>query len=388
MVDAGKHKEMRFDERRQVSRLVESFISRANAKQRQGRAGRVQEGLCYHLFTKERHDYHMADQQTPEILRLSLQDLIMRVKICKLGDIQATLAEALDAPTPKNIQRAIDTLIEVGALTADQELTSLGQELSRLPLDPYLGKLVLHGGMFGCLDAALTIAAILTSKSPFVMSAEGGKATDVARQSFSKGDSDLLTEYNAYCSWRRVCINQSTGSTGSEYQFCKRNMLSQPTLSNIEDLKAQLLSSLVESGSVSVSRTDLQDTSLSSSSSKRSRRFVTVPPQLNIHAENRDLVNTVIAWSFYPKILTREGKGWRNIATNQSISIHPSSVFGFGSAPNVKLLSFYSILRSGSGTKYVSSCHSFFKHLTRWSWFLWTQNKADIDVADTTTRPP
>lgn len=56
VIDSGKHKEMRYDERRQLSRLVETFVSRANAKQRRGRAGRVQEGLCFHLFTKDRHD--------------------------------------------------------------------------------------------------------------------------------------------------------------------------------------------------------------------------------------------------------------------------------------------------------------------------------------------
>lgn len=56
VIDSGKHKEMRFDEKQQLSRLVETFVSRANAKQRRGRAGRVQEGLCFHLFTKDRHD--------------------------------------------------------------------------------------------------------------------------------------------------------------------------------------------------------------------------------------------------------------------------------------------------------------------------------------------
>lgn len=56
VIDSGKHKEMRFDEKRQLSRLIETFVSRANAKQRRGRAGRVQEGLCFHLFTKDRHD--------------------------------------------------------------------------------------------------------------------------------------------------------------------------------------------------------------------------------------------------------------------------------------------------------------------------------------------
>lgn len=187
VIDTGKHKEMRFDERRQISRLIESFVSRANAKQRRGRAGRVQEGLCFHLFTKSRHDEVMADQQTPEMLRLSLQDLVMRVKICKLGDIQSTLADALDAPSAKNIRRAIDALVDVGALTPAEDLTPLGQQLAKLPLDPYLGKLVLYGTMFGCLDVSLTLAATLTSKSPFVSPIGARSQADNARHSFKKG---------------------------------------------------------------------------------------------------------------------------------------------------------------------------------------------------------
>lgn len=187
VIDTGKHKEMRFDERRQISRLIESFISRANAKQRRGRAGRVQEGLCFHLFTRHRHDATMSDQQTPEMLRLSLQDLIMRVKICKLGDIQSTLAEAIDPPSAKNIRRAIDALIEVGALSNQEELTPIGIRLSSLPLDPYLGKLVLFGAIFGCLDVTVTLAAILTSKSPFITPVNARKQGDLARLAFRKG---------------------------------------------------------------------------------------------------------------------------------------------------------------------------------------------------------
>lgn len=187
VVDTGKEKMMRFDERRQLSRLVESFISRANAKQRRGRAGRVQNGICFHLFTKYRHDKLLAEQQTPEMLRLSLQDLVLRVKICKLGEVEQTLNEALDAPSSKNIRRAIDSLKEVKALTSNESLTPLGSQLAKLPLDVFLGKLIIHGAFFKCLDAAVSIAAILSSKSPFVNTMGSNSQRDAARNSFQRG---------------------------------------------------------------------------------------------------------------------------------------------------------------------------------------------------------
>lgn len=130
----------------------------------------------------------MAQEQTPEMLRLSLQDLVLRVKLCRLGSIEQTLSEALDPPSAKNIQRAIDALIDVKALTASEELTSLGRQLAKLPLDVFLGKLIILGSIFKCLDGALTIAAILSSKSPFSAHMCARSQADQARLAFKKGD--------------------------------------------------------------------------------------------------------------------------------------------------------------------------------------------------------
>ncbi|CAO2654388.1 Nn.00g111210.m01.CDS01 [Neocucurbitaria sp. VM-36] len=341
VIDTGKHKEMRFDERRQLSRLTQSFISRANAKQRRGRAGRVQEGLCFHLFTKYRHDNLMTEQQTPEMLRLSLQDLVMRTKICKLGDIEATLAQALDPPSSKNIRRAIDALIEVDALTPGEDLTPLGRQIAKLPLDAHLGKLVLLASTFACVDVAITIAAILSSKSPFLTPFGAKQRADIARLAFKKGDSDLLTTYNAYKTWRAFCTTPGR----SEMQFCHKNFLSPQNLGNIEDLKAQLLSSLVEAGFVQLSPEERRALSRYRSAS-RHRTFVDVPAQYDIHSDNDILVNSVIATAFYPKILTREGKGWRNISNNQTVSLAPTSV-NKGSS-TAKFLSYYHIMQSSN----------------------------------------
>lgn len=129
----------------------------------------------------------MADQQTPEFLRLSLQDLAIRVKICKLGGIEETLGEALDPPSAKNVRRAIDALVDVRALTPTEELTPLGTQLAKLPLDVFLGKLLLMGSIFKCLDAVLTIAAILSSKSPFSAPFGARAQADTVRLAFRRG---------------------------------------------------------------------------------------------------------------------------------------------------------------------------------------------------------
>ncbi|KAJ5084240.1 Helicase C-terminal [Penicillium alfredii] len=340
VVDAGKEKMMRFDERRQLSRLVESFISRANAKQRRGRAGRVQNGICFHLFTKYRHDKVLAEQQTPEMLRLSLQDLVLRVKICKLGEVEQTLLEALDPPSSKNIRRAIDALKEVKALTSNESLTSLGVQLAKLPLDVFLGKLIIHGAFFRCLDAAVSIAAILSSKSPFVNTMGSNSQRDAARMSFQRGDSDLLTVYNAYCGWRRT--RSTPGS--NEYSFCRKNFLNPQTLLGIEDVKMQLVVSIVDSGMVNLDAS--QRAALNRArSSGRQRQFFMIPEDYDLNSDNDTVINSVVAWSFYPKLLTREGRGWRNVGNNQSVTLHPTSVNKQADSA-IKWISYYHIMQA------------------------------------------
>ncbi|GAB1199842.1 hypothetical protein APSETT444_009201 [Aspergillus pseudonomiae] len=339
VIDTGKEKTMRFDEKRQLSRLVEAFISRANAKQRRGRAGRVQNGICFHMFTKHRHEKLLAEQQTPEMLRLSLQDLVLRVKICKLGEVESTLLEALDAPSSKNIRRAIDSLKEVKALTNSENLTPLGMQLAKLPLDVFLGKLIIHGAFFKCLDASISIAAILSSKSPFVNTMGSNTQKDLARLSFKKGDSDLLTVYNAYCAWKRT--RNTPGA--NEYAFCRKNFLSSQTLLNIEDIKMQLVVSIADAGLLTLDPS--QKTALNRARyGGRQRQFFTIPEEYDINSSNDAIVNAVIAWSFYPKLLTREGKGWRNVANNQSVTLHPTSVNKQADA-SMKWLSYYHIMQ-------------------------------------------
>jgi len=151
VIDTCKEKVMRFDERRQLSRLTEGLIARASARQRRGRAARVREGLCYHLVTRRRFEQSMPEQATPEMLRLSLQDPILRVKIWNLGPAEEVLAAAIDPPSGKNVRRALMKLQDAGAIDTKERLTPLGRLLAKLPLDVALGKMAIFGVIFQCL---------------------------------------------------------------------------------------------------------------------------------------------------------------------------------------------------------------------------------------------
>ncbi|GAA5855636.1 hypothetical protein JCM8547_001627 [Rhodosporidiobolus lusitaniae] len=323
VIDTGKHREMRFDEKRQISRLVETFVAQSNAAQRRGRAGRVREGVAFHLFTKHRHDNYMQEHPQPEMTRLSLQDLALRIKIMKIGtqSIEETLLKALDPPTSANIARAVSALIEVKALTANEDITPLGRHLAALPMDVHLGLFLVVSCTFNCLDAALTITAALSSKSPWVTPFGREAEADAVKRGFDKYNSDFLTLYAAYCGWREACTNNY------EHQFVRKSFLSLQNLQQIEELRQQFFSFLVDAGFVNVSNSERR--SLVSTRYGKSRtKFTRVPAELDTSSNDPRTVMACLAASMYPKLLTVDptNGSLRTLANSAPAAIHPSSV--------------------------------------------------------------
>lgn len=196
------------------------------------------------MFTKARHDIQLAEHPIPEMLRLSLQDLALRIKILKIklgNTVEEVLLRAMDPPSSANIQRAVASLVEVKALTAKEDITPMGRLLSKLPTDVHLGKFLLLATLFKCLDPALTIVAALSSKTPFITPFGFESQADAAKKSFAVGHSDFLTIVNAFDSWRRASDNANFVRT-----FCKRNYLSHQNLQQIEELRQQLFSYVVQ----------------------------------------------------------------------------------------------------------------------------------------------
>ncbi|KAF7966231.1 hypothetical protein HWV62_39469 [Athelia sp. TMB] len=345
VIDTGKYREMRFDEKRQISRLVETFVAKSNAAQRRGRAGRVQRGLCFHLFTRVRHDTQMADNPLPEMMRLSLSDLSLRIKIMKIkigSSIEDVLSRALDPPATINVQRAISALVEVRALTPTEEITPMGRLLSKLPTDVHLGKFLLTAALFRCLDPALTIAAALNAKSPFVSPFGLEDRADLAKASFRIENSDFLTIHNAFASWRRVSSNP-----GFVRKFCKDNFLSMQNLQQIEELRQQFLGYLIDTSFIQVDKSFIRELSRARYSRNRTR-FVTLPPELDSNSANPALLNASLAAGLYPKILAIEGGQLRTITNNQLAAFHPSSINFRRQAADfgVHYLSYFTLMHS------------------------------------------
>ncbi|CAH6853188.1 ATP-dependent RNA helicase TDRD9 [Phodopus roborovskii] len=167
------------DEDTNYQSLRLSWASKTSCDQRKGRAGRVSKGYCYRLIHRDFWDSSIPDHVVPEMLRCPLGSTILKVKLLDMGEPRALLATALSPPSLSDIERTILLLKEVGALAVsgqredenphDGELTFLGRVLAQLPVSQQLGKLIVLGHAFGCLDECLIIAAALSLKNFFTM---------------------------------------------------------------------------------------------------------------------------------------------------------------------------------------------------------------------------
>ncbi|KAG5447016.1 ATP-dependent DNA/RNA helicase dhx36 [Clonorchis sinensis] len=121
VIDSGRIKITNYDPLSNTNSLSPVLVSRANAAQRRGRAGRVQMGYCYHLFSRYVHDNIMAEYQLPEMLRMRLEDVILRIKLLDLGPVSTFLASCPNPPDPKAVERTLHFLREIQAIDMTED---------------------------------------------------------------------------------------------------------------------------------------------------------------------------------------------------------------------------------------------------------------------------
>nr|XP_020832636.1 putative ATP-dependent RNA helicase DHX57 isoform X3 [Phascolarctos cinereus] len=308
VIDSGKMKEKRYDPSKGMESLEDTFVSRANALQRKGRAGRVASGVCFHLFTSYHYNHQLLKQQLPEIQRVPLEQLCLRIKILEMftdHSLQSVFSQLIEPPRIESLRASKVRLQDLGALTADEKLTPLGYHLASLPVDVRIGKLMLFGAIFRCLDPALTIAASLAFKSPFVSPWDKREEANQKKLEFALANSDYLALLQAYKGWR-LCTKEGARAS---YNYCRENFLSGRVLQEIASLKRQFTELLSDIGFV---KEGLRARDIEKRWSQGGDGVLDATgEEANSNAENTKLISAILCAALYPNVVqvkTPEGK--------------------------------------------------------------------------------
>ena len=205
VIDAGTARMKRYSFRSKVEQLLVEPISQSSANQRAGRCGRVADGICIRLYDQKDFDGRPRFTE-PEILRSSLAGVILRMKSLRLGAVEDF--PFLEAPQSRAIADGYQLLNELGAMDDANELTAMGTELAKLPLDPRVGRMIVEARERGALDEVLVIASALSVQDVRDRPMEAQQAADQAHMKFD----DEKSEFSGYLKlWR--WLETSKGGT-------------------------------------------------------------------------------------------------------------------------------------------------------------------------------
>ena len=193
VVDTGTARISRYSTRTKVQRLPIEPISQASANQRSGRCGRVADGIAIRLYSEQ--DFESRPEFTdPEILRTNLASVILQMVSLKLGDIEQF--PFIQPPEHKAIRDGLTLLHELGALHDKQDkpsLTTIGRDLSRIPLDPRMARMLIEANTNGCLDDVMVIVAAMTIQDVRERPLDFQAQADQAHARFKDKTSDFLS---------------------------------------------------------------------------------------------------------------------------------------------------------------------------------------------------
>ncbi|MEU9089059.1 ATP-dependent RNA helicase HrpA [Streptomyces sp. NPDC048428] len=239
VIDPGNARISRYSHRTKVQRLPIERISQASANQRKGRCGRTSDGICIRLYSED--DFLTRPEFTdPEILRTNLASVILQMTAAGLGDIEKF--PFIDPPDHRNIRDGVQLLQELGALDPEEKdpkkrLTPLGRQLSQLPVDPRLARMVIEADRNGCVREVMVIAAALSIQDPRERPSEKQTQADQQHARFKDETSDFLAFLNL---WRYIREQQKERGSSSFRRMCKQEYLNFLRIREWQDIYAQL----------------------------------------------------------------------------------------------------------------------------------------------------
>ena len=234
VIDSGEARISRYSHRTRLQRLLVEPISRASADQRRGRCGRVGPGVCLRLYAESDCEARPAFTD-PEIQRTNLAAVILQMQVLRLGDIQRF--PFIDPPDARMVRDGIRLLQELGALGRRGELTPLGKQMARLPVDPRLARMVLAAGERDCLEEILVITSALAVQDPRERPVEKQQQADQMHARFRHPRSDFMAWLNL---WRYYEERRQALSQNQLRKLCQREFLSFLRMREWRDLHTQL----------------------------------------------------------------------------------------------------------------------------------------------------
>lgn len=242
VIDPGQARISRYSVRSKVQRLPVEAISRASANQRAGRCGRVAPGVCIRLYSEE--DYLSRPEFTDaEIRRTNLAAVILQMLQLRLGDIRDF--PFVDPPDTRLINDGFKLLEELGAVDAKRQLTGIGRQLARLPVDPRIARMVIEASRQGALREMLVIASALSVQDPRERPHDKRQAADLKHKEYADEESDFMTLLNLWQLWheQREALSQS-----QLRRWCQKQFLSFMRMREWRDVHRQLHISIRELG--------------------------------------------------------------------------------------------------------------------------------------------
>ena len=200
VVDPGFVKQKVYNSKAGLDSLVVVPISQAQAKQRQGRAGRTGPGKCYRLYTERAYNDEMLPTAVPEIQRTNLASTILQLKAMGINDLLSF--EFMDPPPKDSMISAMEELHSLSALDDEGLLTKLGRRMTEFPLEPQLSKLLIQSVHLGCSDEAITIVSMLSIQNVFYRPKEKQTLADQKKAKFHQPEGDHLTLLAVYNAWK------------------------------------------------------------------------------------------------------------------------------------------------------------------------------------------
>ena len=235
VIDSGLARLSRYSPRTRTKRLPIEPVSQSSADQRKGRCGRVAEGLCIRLYSEEEFAARPKYTQ-PEIQRANLAEVILRMKAFHLGDIETF--PFLNPPQPAAISTGYKLLHELGALDDQENLTPLGWDLARLPVDPSIGRMIIQAVRERALSEVLVIAAGLSIQDPRERPMDQKEAAEQAHRRFAKTNSDFLVLLNIWNAYHDEF--ERLGTQNQVRRFCRSHFLSYLRMREWVDIHRQL----------------------------------------------------------------------------------------------------------------------------------------------------